>query len=254
MAMQASSRDLMEQALDVAEERSRRYIRDLAQRSVYPSESALAALAQFHELFPESASDPSEVVRVLDDLGSPATVATTGGRYFGFVIGGVVPAALAASRLVNTWDQNAVFRVMAPVVAELEEVVLGWICEIFGLPASCRWLRYLRDSRQFHCALRRQARAAGQNGMECRRGWDVWSATHRRHCWRRGSRLCAESPKPCGFRTEQSHPGPGGQSGTHERGKAPKAQTQFAGLYSGGQCQHRLVRSGKGNLRLGAPE
>jgi len=137
MAMQASSRDLMEQALDVAEERSRSYIRDLAQRSVYPNQSALAALAQFHEPFPESARDASEVVRILDDLGSPATVATTGGRYFGFVIGGVVPAALAASRLVNTWDQNAVFRVMAPVVAELEEVVLGWICEIFGLPASC---------------------------------------------------------------------------------------------------------------------
>lgn len=137
MATQASSRDIIEQALDIAEERSRTYIRALAQRSCYPSQSALAALAQFHEPFPESPSDPSEVVRMLDQVGSPATVATTGGRYFGFVIGGVVPAALAASRIVNTWDQNAVFRVMSPVVAELEEIVLRWICEIFGIPPSC---------------------------------------------------------------------------------------------------------------------
>ncbi len=74
---------------------------------------------------------------MLDEIGSPATVASTGGRYFGFVIGGTIRAALAASWLANAWDQNVALRVMSPVAAELEEVVLNWVCEIFGLPPEC---------------------------------------------------------------------------------------------------------------------
>ena len=127
---QTNQSDLIGGALEVAEERSRAYLRSVHYRRVYPSEYALAALKLFHEPMPEMPSHPVDVVRMLDEYGSPATVATTGGRYFGFVIGGTVPAALAASRLVETWDQNAVFRVMSPVVAEIEDVVLEWVREI----------------------------------------------------------------------------------------------------------------------------
>jgi glutamate/tyrosine decarboxylase-like PLP-dependent enzyme len=74
---------------------------------------------------------------MLDELGSPATVATTGRRYFGFVIGGTLPASLAASWLANTWDQNGALRVMSPIAAELEEVVLEWLRDILNLPADC---------------------------------------------------------------------------------------------------------------------
>jgi glutamate/tyrosine decarboxylase-like PLP-dependent enzyme len=62
---------------------------------------------------------------------------TTGGRYFGFVIGGMVPAALAATWLAGAWNQNATLRVMSPIAAELEDVVLRWICEALELPADC---------------------------------------------------------------------------------------------------------------------
>jgi glutamate/tyrosine decarboxylase-like PLP-dependent enzyme len=78
-----------------------------------------------------------QVLGMLDEIGSPATVATTGGRYFGFVIGGTLPGSLAANWLAGAWDQNAGLRVMSPVAAELEEVALGWVCEVLGLPENC---------------------------------------------------------------------------------------------------------------------
>jgi len=125
------------EVLSLAAERAQRYVRAADHRRVAPSESAMAALAELHEPFPSLPSNPSDVISKLDELGSPATVSTTGGRYFGFVIGGLLPAALAANWLAGSWNQNAALRVMSPVAAELEDVVLGWVCEALGLPANC---------------------------------------------------------------------------------------------------------------------
>jgi glutamate/tyrosine decarboxylase-like PLP-dependent enzyme len=123
--------------LAMAADRARRYVREIGDRKVAPGEKELAALSRFHEPFPERSSDPGEVVAMLDEVGSPATMATTGGRYFGFVIGGALPASMAASWLASAWDQNVALRVMSPVAAELEEIVLRWICEALGLLAHC---------------------------------------------------------------------------------------------------------------------
>src|SRR5437899_1043079 len=123
-------------ALSFAAERARRYVQEIAERRVAPEASAVAALATFHEKFPETDSDPREVIRKLDELGSPATVATTGGRYFGFVTGGALLASLAANWLASAWDQNAGLRVMSPVGVELEDLALSWICEALHLPAD----------------------------------------------------------------------------------------------------------------------
>jgi len=109
----------------------------MAERRVSPSAAAVAALAELYEPFPPSPSDPSDVIARLDEIGSAATVATTGGRYFGFVNGGMVPAALAANWLAAAWNQNAALRVMSPIAAELEEVALRWVCEALGLPPEC---------------------------------------------------------------------------------------------------------------------
>lgn len=68
--------------------------------------------------------------------GSPATVATTGGRYFGFVTGAALPAALAANLLAGVWDQNGAYRVMSPVAAHLEEIAMGWLLDVLGLPTD----------------------------------------------------------------------------------------------------------------------
>jgi glutamate/tyrosine decarboxylase-like PLP-dependent enzyme len=85
---------------------------------------------------PENPCAPSEVLALLDDIGSPATVTTTGGRYFGFVIGGTLPAALAANWLAGAWDQNACMRVMSPVAAKVEDIVREWSLDLLGLPSE----------------------------------------------------------------------------------------------------------------------
>ena len=123
--------------LQLAADKAQSYMRGIAERRVAPTEAALSALPELHEPFPISPSDPLEVIARLDQIGSGATVATTGGRYFGFVTGGMVPAAMAANWLAAAWNQNAALRVMSPIAAELEEVVLRWVCEALGLPPDC---------------------------------------------------------------------------------------------------------------------
>ena len=162
------SQPLTTSVLQFAAERAKRYVERVGERRVAPTEKDVAALAKFHEPFPAGPSDPHEVIRLLDDLGSPATVASTGGRYFGFVIGGVLPAVMGANWLAGAWDQNVALRVMSPVAAELEEVVLGWICEALGLPVGC-------EGGLVTCATTANftALAAARHALLAKSGWDV---------------------------------------------------------------------------------
>lgn len=124
--------------LSLAAERAIRYVENAGARRVSPASSDISALAGFHERFPDGPSNPGDVLNQLDAIGSPATVTSTGGRYFGFVNGGMVPAALAASWMTAAWNQNASFRVMSPAAVELEDLVLKWICEALELPPDCK--------------------------------------------------------------------------------------------------------------------
>lgn len=112
--------------------------------------------------------DPSEVLALLDDIASPATVATTGGRYFGFVIGGSLPAALGANWLAGAWDQNASMQVMSPVAAKLEEIVLEWIVDVLGLPSGSGAGFVTGTTMANFTAL-----AAARTALLKRAGWDV---------------------------------------------------------------------------------
>jgi glutamate/tyrosine decarboxylase-like PLP-dependent enzyme len=165
VATELSKRDdLLQQAAEIA----RRYALDIGDRRVAPAGKDLDPLKKFHEPFPSMSSEPLQVLRTLDEIGSPATMATTGGRYFGFVNGGTVPASLAANWLAGTWDQNSALRIMSPVAAELEEVVLGWVCEALGLPANC-------EGGLVTCATTANftALVAARHALLARAGWNV---------------------------------------------------------------------------------
>jgi glutamate/tyrosine decarboxylase-like PLP-dependent enzyme len=156
--------ELLQQAAAIA----RKYVQGIAERRVTPTEKDLGNLTEFREPFPNAPSDPMRILEQLDEIGSPATVATTGGRYFGFVIGGTLPASLAANWLAGAWDQNAALRVMSPVAAELEEVVLRWVCEALGLPEYC-------EGGLVTCATTANftALAAARQALLARAGWNV---------------------------------------------------------------------------------
>lgn len=111
-----------------------RYIRRVDDRDVMPSPQALSALTAFAEPLGEAGTSAEAVIAMLDRVGSPATVATTGGRFFGYVVGGALPVAIAANWLASTWDQNAGNWVLSPVAAELEQVAAAWLLDLFDLP------------------------------------------------------------------------------------------------------------------------
>lgn len=107
---------------------------DEAKRPVFPSPDALAGLAAFDEDLPAQTGDAAAVIDQLAKVGAPATVAQTGGRYFGFVNGGAVPVATAARLLADFWDQNAALAVVSPLAAKLEVVVEKWMRDLLHLP------------------------------------------------------------------------------------------------------------------------
>ncbi len=151
-----------------AAERAVRYVESGAGRSVFPEASDVDALAGFTDALPEHGRDPADVLAELDDLGSPATVRTTDGRYFGFVNGGTEPAGTAASVLVSTWDQNAALPVMSPVSARLDSIAVDWICRLLHLPESATAAFCAGASvANLTCLL------AARDALLRRNGWDV---------------------------------------------------------------------------------
>jgi glutamate/tyrosine decarboxylase-like PLP-dependent enzyme len=123
--------------LESAAARAISYLESLPERAVAPAVEALARLPELDEGLRDDGSDPLEVLRLLDEVVSPATVAMAGPRFFGFVIGGAQPAPLAANWLAGAWDQNSALHRVTPATALLERIALDWLLELFGLPREC---------------------------------------------------------------------------------------------------------------------
>lgn len=110
------------------------YLDHAFNRNVYPTKKALDAFKIFDENIPEKSGNALETLALLNKHGAPGTTTQIGGRYFGFVHGGIIPIGLAAKKLSTFWDQNASVHLSSPVASKLETVVQKWLVEIFSLP------------------------------------------------------------------------------------------------------------------------
>jgi glutamate/tyrosine decarboxylase-like PLP-dependent enzyme len=159
----------MRELLLEAASRAVRYLEALPQREVGAQPGAVERLAKALDVpLPDQPSPPGEVLAFLDAQGSPATVASAGGRYFGFVTGGALPVTVAAQYLAAGWDQNCFSFVSSPAIACFEEAALRWLKEALGLPPSAEGALVTGATMaNFTCL------AAARNWVLQRHGWDV---------------------------------------------------------------------------------
>lgn len=157
-------RDLI---LDAAE-RAAHYLETLNDRGVAPTPEAIANLMQLAEPFPDQPTNAHKVLALLDEIGSPATMAMAGSRFFGWVIGGSLPAALGANILAAAWDQNAGLWTASPIAAILEQISLDWMVDLFGLPKGTGGAFVTGATMANFTAL-----AAARHAVLKQAGWDV---------------------------------------------------------------------------------
>jgi glutamate/tyrosine decarboxylase-like PLP-dependent enzyme len=125
---------LYTEALERARTHATAWLASLPSRPIGPRQRADDMLAGFAAPLPEEPTDPAAVVDELAALADPGLMAMPSGRFFGWVVGGTLPAALAADWLVSAWDQNAGMRFATPATAAAEEAAAGWLLELLGLP------------------------------------------------------------------------------------------------------------------------
>lgn len=158
----------MRHLLENAAERAIKYLEGLDGRSVAPNAEAVTNLGQLDENLPDLPGDPMDTLRVLDEVGSPATMGMAGRRFFGFVIGGSLPVTLAANWLAGAWDQNSALYAVTPATAHLEQVALRWLIDLFGLPAGSGGAFVTGATVANFCGL-----AAARHAVLARTGWNV---------------------------------------------------------------------------------
>jgi glutamate/tyrosine decarboxylase-like PLP-dependent enzyme len=154
--------------LEVASAAALAYVRSVDDRRVFPDDDAITALAAFDEPLSEAGTDPAETVRLLAQVGGPATVASAGPSYFGFVTGGTHPAALGAAWLADAWDQNAALPAMSPVASRLQDVVRGWLLDLLGLPTGGA-VAFVTGATVANAS----CLAAARDALLTAQGWDV---------------------------------------------------------------------------------
>jgi glutamate/tyrosine decarboxylase-like PLP-dependent enzyme len=124
---------LMRELLTDSAMRAINYLEDLDKRGIAPDPATVARLAELASPLPTAPSPADKTLALLDSYNA-ATMAMAAPRFFGFVIGGTLPATLAANWLAGAWDQNAALAEVTPLPAKLEEIALGWLRDVLGLP------------------------------------------------------------------------------------------------------------------------
>ncbi len=157
-----------EELVRYATESALRYLRELPERPVIPAPADVEQLAELAGDIPADPMPAADTLDLLDRIGSPATIASAGPRYFGFVTGGALPVTVAANVLAGAWDQNAFSPVASPVGAELERISLGWLVDVLRLPPESYGALVTGTQMANFTAL-----AAARHAVLARAGWDV---------------------------------------------------------------------------------
>ena len=127
---------LYQAALERASSHALRWLASMPDRSVPPRLTADELLTKLGGPLPQGPSDPAAVIDLLAELAEPGLMAMPSGRFFGWVIGGTLPAALGADWLTSAWDQNSGMRYATPATAAVEESAAAWLLDLLGLPAG----------------------------------------------------------------------------------------------------------------------
>ena len=160
--------DEREAALRRAAELGLEYLAGLSERHVGARADAASLIDRFPGELPEQGMDATAVIEELAMAVEPGIVASLGPRYFGFVIGGALPAAAAADWLTSAWGQNAALHALSPAAAAAEQVAGSWMLELLGLPATASV--GLPTGAGLGNAV---GLAAGRHAVLARAGWDV---------------------------------------------------------------------------------
>jgi glutamate/tyrosine decarboxylase-like PLP-dependent enzyme len=158
----------MQNFLNITAERAIRYLDGLEERSVTPAPEDVARLSALGGPLPDGPSNPLATLALLDEIGSPATVASAGGRYFGFVTGGSLPVALATNWMAGAWDQNACFSIMSPVSAAVEQIAQEWLLDLLTLPPTAG-VSFVTGATMANFT----ALVAARHAVLAKAGWDV---------------------------------------------------------------------------------
>ncbi|MBH0108964.1 aspartate aminotransferase family protein [Salinibacterium sp. NG22] len=162
------SNDVSDSVLERAHDHSQRYLQSLAARHVGARAGRDEMMAALHEPLSTLGHDDHAVIDLLADQAETGMTDCGAPRYFGFVIGGAHPVALAADWLVSTWDQNAGIHAISPFAAAVEEVAAEWLLDLFGLPDDAS-VGFVTGGQManFTCL------AAARHNVLRRAGWDV---------------------------------------------------------------------------------
>jgi glutamate/tyrosine decarboxylase-like PLP-dependent enzyme len=162
------SMDATRALLRDAADRAATYLETISRRPVAPRATDVADLGRLAGPLQDDPVDPADVLALLDSAGSPATMASAGGRYFGFVVGGALPATLGASVLATAWDQNTGMEIGSAVGARLEQICRGWLVDLLGLPSSTE-VGFVTGATMANLT----GLAAARHALLAKAGWDV---------------------------------------------------------------------------------
>jgi glutamate/tyrosine decarboxylase-like PLP-dependent enzyme len=158
----------MRELLSAAADHAASYLESLSDRPVGAALDPMGARAALERALPDGPGDPRAVLDALVEEAGPGITAMGSPRYFGFVIGGALPVAIAADWMTSAWDQNAGLASPTPAAAAIEEVAGAWLVDLLGLPSGVSFA-FVTGCQMAHVT----ALAAARHRVLAHAGWDV---------------------------------------------------------------------------------